>query len=129
MSDATRINAQLRMAHRAALVALAVCAVAVVSLPVDADAPPAARGYTWMALGCAVASIVCRQLAESARSTQGRRLGFSIGRFAFASATGLIAIAVVLAGSSPREALLYILAGAIFAFRPPSPVASPPSTD
>lgn len=122
------IDAQLQWAHRIALAVLASCALGVVALPAEAEATPADRIYTWLVLGCAVVSMLCRQRAESSAATPGRRLRYSIGRFAFACATGPIAIAVVLAGHSPREALLYILAGVLFALRPPGPIA-PPSDD
>jgi hypothetical protein len=111
------------IAHRTTLVALALCAVTIALWPTEASAA-AGSGFTIAALVCAVAAIFCRQLAAAARIGARVRRISSIAGFAFAGSTGLVAVALIASDGPRATALLYTLAGAIFAIRPPAAATS-----
>ena len=112
------------IAHRTTLVALALCAITIALWPTEASAAAAGSGFTIAALVCAVAAIFCRQLAAAARIGARLRRISSIAGFAFAGSTGLVAVALIASDGPRATALLYTLAGAIFAIRPPAAATS-----
>jgi hypothetical protein len=117
-------NAALRGVHRSVLALLVVCACAALWTapaeidPADAAGPPQLR---YLAAALAVGAIVTRRRRAGAVVNVSSYLGLSVASLLFAGAVGVVGVAVAASGGARGTALLYVLAGAIFALRPPAP--------
>jgi hypothetical protein len=128
----TSPNRALRSVHRGVLGALAVCAV-VTALSAKPGTSSISEGeqrsYTTVAVALAAASILTRR-RPSARVVNPRlHLISSLASLLCAGGLGVAGVALALAGGARSTALVYALAGAIFALRPPKPIPGRPPAD
>lgn len=116
----------LRNAHRAVLATLALCALAVTLRGGDdIGSAPELRPYAYAATVLAVGAIFMRR-RRSPRSPDeiSAHVRLGVASLVCAGGVGAIGVVAAFAGSPVRDGLLYALAGAIFALRPP-PSATP----
>jgi hypothetical protein len=132
-ATARALNRTLRGVHRGVLVALAVCAgaIAVSAEPETTGISAGAeRGFTYAAVGLAVASILTRPRRPTASIANPRaHVALSLVSLLCAGGLGIVGVAFALAGGPRTTALVYALAGAIFSLRPPKPIADRPPAD
>jgi hypothetical protein len=125
-------NRLLRGLHRGTLVALAVCAGAI-ALCAEPGTPPISaetqRSYTIVAVALAAASILTRRRPSTPVANPGAHAILSSVSLLCAGGLGIAGVAFALAGGARNTALVYALAGAIFALRPPKPIPSRPPAD
>ena len=116
------LNRAIRGVHRSVLVTLAACA-AVVWLNTAADASETtARGYAWAATALGGVAILTRPF----RSTPIRNPKLLVARILIsllaAAGVGGVGVVAAVTGGPRTTALAYVLAGAIFALRPPAQI-------
>jgi uncharacterized membrane protein len=125
------VNVALRRAHRSILLVLAACAAVIAfgasgESAAPSDDPP--RSYVYAATALAVASIMTRRRQVATHAATARlHVVLSLASLVFAAGVGLVGVAASVEGTSRNSALLFALAGAIFALRPPPPVLPPTS--
>ena len=126
------LNRALRSVHRGVLGALAVCACAI-ALSAEPETSPISEGtersYTTIAIALAAASILTRRRPAAPISNPRTHVILSLASLACAGGLGIAGVAFALAGGARSTALVYALAGALFALRPPKPIASRPQAD
>jgi hypothetical protein len=125
-------NRALRSVHRSVLATLAVCAVAIaLAEPPETPAGAASipRGTTYVAVALAVASIATRRRQATPGTDARTYVGLSLASLLCAGGVGIVGVAVALAGGPRTQALAFVLAGAVFALRPPAPLALRPPAD
>ena len=114
------------------LAALAVCA-GVIALSAEPETSPISEGtersYTYVAIALAVASILTRRRPTAPIANPRTHVILSLASLLCAGGLGIAGVAFALAGGPRTTALVYALAGAIFALRPPKPIASRPPAD
>lgn len=112
----------LRGLHLGALGVLAGSAVAIVSLPTDgpADAIPP-RPFTLTAIALAVGVVATRRLSTSPRMGPTGRAGLAAASLVQAAALGPLSLALAHGSGATQSALVFTLAAAVFALRPPAP--------
>ena len=123
--DLTALNSALRAVHRSVLALLVVCAgVALWTAPAAVDPADAAGPHqlTVLAVALGVGAILTRRRRTGPVTNPRAHLGLSLASLLFAGAVGVVGAAVGAAGGARATALLYVLAGAIFALRPPAPL-------
>jgi hypothetical protein len=116
----------IRRAHRSALVTLVACAVAI-ALSAEADAAPPAPGvdgFTYAATALALVSILTRRRQPGRPDGVRAHVAFSLVSLVAAAGVGGVGVAAAIAGTPRNAALIYVLAGAIFALRPPLGIAA-----
>lgn len=127
------LNRALRRVHRSVLLTLAVGAVVAFLSAKPGDGTLSAgaeRSFTVAAVACAVASILTRRRRVAGGPVRIRsHVTLGLASLLFAGGVGLVGVALALAGGARATALVYLLAGAIFALRPPAPVAVRPSEE
>jgi len=125
-------NRALRSVHRGVLAALAVCA-GVIALSAAPETSPISEGtersYTIVAVALAAASILTRRRPTASIANPRAHVIASLASLVCAGGLGIAGVALAFAGGARSTALVYALAGAIFALRPPKPIASPPQAD
>ncbi len=126
------LNRALRRVHRSALATLAVCA-GVIALSAGPETPTisegARRGFTYVAIALAVVSILTRRRPTAPIASPRAHVILSLASLLCACGLGIAGVAFAAAGGPRTAALVYALAGVIFALRPPKPVASRPPAD
>jgi hypothetical protein len=122
------LERSLRRAHRSALITLAACAVVVaVSGKAASDAStPGADGFTHAAIALAVLSILTRRRQPGRPEAVRAHVGLGLVSLVAAAGVGIVGVAAAIAGTPRTAALIYVLAGAIFALRPPLGIAPGP---
>jgi len=132
-SSESAVNAALRRTHRGVLWLLAACAAAIALTPTDAGTSPAAdlpRTYAYAASGLGIASILTRRRRVPTTPEEARRhVHLSLASLLSAGGVGLVGVAAVAGGAPRSTALIYALAGAIFALRPPPALVAPTTAD
>ena len=121
------LNRALRGVHRSVLATLAVCA-GVIAVTAEATTAGIARGYAYAATALAAVAILTRP-RRAAVANPRSHVAFSLASLLSAGGVGLVGVAAALAGTPRTTALLYVLAGAIFALRPPQPIAARPPAE
>ncbi len=113
----------LRLAHRAALVALAGCAVLIAtqSAPTSSEALPPAFPYA--AFGLGIAAIAFRQSAASTTRPVDTRIRLAVIGYALTAAIGGVGLVLVALEGQRQAGLLYTMGGAILALRPAAAIA------
>ncbi|MFQ5418365.1 MAG: hypothetical protein ACE5FL_15170 [Myxococcota bacterium] len=129
-SSETPVDVALRAVHRGVLALLLVCAGGIVL-----GAAPAANGavgdtprsLVTLAAGLGAAAILTRRRpGGKVRNARAHR-ALGLASLLCAGGVGLVGVAVAQGGGARTTALAYVLAGAIFALRPPRPaVVRPP---
>ena len=126
------LNRALRSVHGSVLATLAVCAIAIaLAEPPEAPAgaPSIPRGTTYVAVALAVASIATRRRHATPGTSARTYVGLSLTSLLCAGGVGVVGVTAALAGGPRAQALAFVLAGAVFALRPPAPVALRPPAD
>jgi len=114
------LNRAIGRVHRSVLVTLAGCAI-VVWLNTAADAAETTpRAYAWAATALGGIAILARPF----RSARIERPKLVVARILIsllaAAGVGLVGVAAAVTGGPRATALAYVIAGAIFALRPPA---------
>jgi hypothetical protein len=125
------LNRALRSVHRSVLATLAVCAVVIAVSAEPAAAAGAAgipRGFAYGATALAAVAILTRR-RRAAVANPRAHVGLSLASLLSACGVGVVGVAAALAGTPRTTALVYVLAGAIFALRPPQPIAARPPAE
>jgi hypothetical protein len=121
------LNRALRRVHRSVLATLAVCAV-VIAVSAEPEGPTrpdgAGRSITYAAVALAAASILTRRRSTAPVANPRAHVALCLVSLLAACGVGIAGVAAAVAGGPRTSALVYVLAGAIFALRPPKPVAS-----
>jgi hypothetical protein len=126
----TTLNQALRGVHRSVLALLLVCAgVIVFTAPAGDDSPAegSPRSLAYLAAGLGGVAILTRRRQVGAIRNLRAHLVLCVTSGLCAGGVGLVGVAVAAAGGTRTTALVYVLAGAIFALRPPPPVTAAPS--
>jgi hypothetical protein len=112
----------LRRSHQSVLLTLAVCA-AVIALggeaPDAGETAPGADGFTYAATALAVVSILARRRQPARADGVRAHVALSLLSLVAAGGVGLVGVVASTAGTPRNAALVYVLAGALFALRPP----------
>jgi len=123
------VNVALRRAHRSILMVLAACALVVAlnsSSPESAADTDPPRGHVYAATALGIASILTRRRLPATNPARARlHVLLSLASLVLAAGVGLVGVAASMAGTPRNAALLFVLAGIIFALRPPPPVMPP----
>jgi hypothetical protein len=125
------LDRALRGVHRSVLVTLAVCAgvIAASAEPVPAaGAADVPRGFAHAATALAAVAILTRRRRAAGANPRGH-VALSLASLLSACGVGIVGVAAALAGTPRTTALVYALAGAIFALRPPQPIAARPPAE
>ena len=126
------LNRALLRVHRSALVTLAVCA-GVIALSAAPETPTISEGtrrsFTYVAVALATASILTRRRPTAPIASPRAHVILSLASLLCACGLGIAGVAFAVAGGPRTTALVYALTGAIFALRPPKPIASRPPAD
>jgi len=126
------VNVALRRAHRSILIVLGACALVIALNPssaeVDATADPS-RHHVYAATALGIVSIFTRRRHPATSASAARlHVRLSLASLVFAAGVGVVGVAAAMAGTPRSGALLFVLAGAIFALQSPQPVLpAPPS--
>lgn len=123
--DSAPLDRSLRRAHRITLLGLAACALAAFLQPKAAAASPPPALHTLIAVGLAVGTILCRQVATSPRLLPKTRVLFTLGAFALATSLGVLGAALAMMRDAREAGLLFTLAAGLFCLRPPPPALPP----
>jgi hypothetical protein len=123
------LNRALRGVHRSVLFTLGVCA-AVIFWTADpasdgAQAPPQ-RLLATLAAGLGAGSILTRRRQTAPHGNPRSEVTLSVVSLLCAAAVGLLGVAVAGTGGPRTTGLVYVLAGTLFALRPPRTVAGAP---
>jgi hypothetical protein len=125
----TDLARALRRVQRSVLVTLAVCALVSATVAVDGDGVGAADPrFTGVGVALGLVSIVARRSALAPRTRPRARVRLCLLSLLAAGAVGLTGVALALTRGEREAGILYALAGAILALRPPrilAPDASP----
>jgi peptidoglycan/LPS O-acetylase OafA/YrhL len=126
------LNRALRRVHRSVLVTLAVCA-AVIAVSSEPEAPASSanssRGFTYTAIALGVTAIVTRRRQAASAANPRAHVALSVASLLSACGVGITGVAAGAAGEARTTALAFVLAGAIFALRPPTPIAMRPPAE
>jgi hypothetical protein len=122
--DPTPLNQALTGTHRSVLVLLAACAVFIVLQPAGEEQTPPPL-YTSVALGLAVASIICRRVSTSPVMSPKPKVVLAVMGLVFAALVGVTSVMLALGDGDKQNALLFVLGAAILSLRPPIRIASP----
>ena len=125
------LQLSLRRAHRSALLTLLACAVVIVlSATAGNDAPAAGvDGFTYAATALAVVSILTRRRHPGRPDGVRAHVSLSLLSLVAAAGVGIVGVAAAMGGAPRTAALIYVLAGAIFALRPPLGIAVGPQAE
>jgi len=122
--DPTPLNQALTGTHRSVLVLLAACALFIVLQPAGEEQSPPPL-YTAIALGLAVASIVCRRLSTSPVMSPKPKVALAVAGLVLAALVGVTAVMLTQLDGDKQNALLFVLGAAILSLRPPIRIAPP----
>jgi hypothetical protein len=121
-SSIESLNRAVARAHRSVLILLTGCA-AVILLTGAANAmSETPRVYAYAATACGGLAILARPFRTGPIGNPKLLIARTLVSLMSAAGVGLIGVAAAAAGSPRSTALVYVLAGAIFALRPPRPL-------
>jgi hypothetical protein len=123
------LNQSIRRVHRSVLVLLVACGV-VVWLTAAADASEATpRPYVWGAVVFGGLAILLRPFGSGPVVRPKLVVARILISLISAAGVGLVGVASAVAGGPRTTAIAYVLAGAIFALRPPARIEPRASAD
>jgi hypothetical protein len=117
--DIEPLRLALRRTHRSVLGLLAVCALVILAGGMSGEEPPPDRVMTVWAVGLALLGIVLRRISTSPRIQLRSALFFAVSSLLTCASLGLLAVWLAWTQGAAETALIYTLAGVIFALRPP----------
>ena len=123
------LNRALRGVHRSVLFTLGVCAAVIfwTADPArDGTAAPQQRLLATLAAALGAASILTRRRQTAPHGDPRSEVALSIVSLLCAAAVGLLGVALAGTGGPRTTGLVYVLAGTLFALRPPRGIARAP---
>lgn len=120
--DPSALNDSLRRLHRSAIVSLALCAIGIGIASIAGTSPPpdtTTARYSPLALALAAVAILLRRSSTGPRRSLRTFVYGSVVSLLGAVGLGLLGLFVALRESQLSMGLLYTLAGALLALRPP----------
>jgi len=117
--SAEPLRLALRRTHRSVLGLLAVCAVVILAGGTSGEEPPPDRVMTVGAVVLALMGIVLRRASSSPRIQPRSALILAVAALLTCGGLGLLAVWLAWTEGASETALIYTLAGFIFALRPP----------
>lgn len=117
--SAEPLRLALRRTHRSVLGLLAVCAVVILAGGTSGEEPPPDRVMTVGAVVLALLGIMLRRASSSPRIQPRSALILAVAALLTWGGLGLLAVWLAWTEGASETALIYTLAGFIFALRPP----------
>jgi drug/metabolite transporter (DMT)-like permease len=117
--SAEPLRLALRRTHRSVLGLLAVCAVVILAGGTSGEEPPPDRVMTVGAVVLALLGIMLRRASSSPRIQPRSALILAVAALLTCGGLGLLAVLLAWTEGASETALIYTLAGFIFALRPP----------
>ena len=123
------LNRAIQRVHRSVLITLAACAI-VVWLNTAADASETTpRVYAWAAVALGGIAILTRPFRSAPIKNPKLVVARILISLLAAAGVGLVGVAAAVTGGPRTTALAYVLAGAIFALRPPARIKLPTTAE
>ncbi len=123
--DPAPVNTALRRLHRSTVASLFLCAVGIGIASFTQEGSPrdeVGGMYSWVALALAATAILTRRSGAAATGSLRGFIYASLVSMMAAAGLGILGMLVALIESQNTIGLLYTLAGALLALRPPTPL-------